>query len=279
MSKWGGAILEIAWTGLFAVIFTGLVSGVWTGLLVANLSTTPAVPWCVAAMALVLWAAWSFLGGQWGWSATKGARRAHLRAGPLPWPVMGWAVVTGGLGIVALAGFWVVLHRLVVVQTNPLPDFSKYPPLTVVTALAMASISGAVSEEVAFRGYFQGALERRGLGAGAILVSALVMSPEHALTQGFVWPTMLFYLLVDGLLGALAFLTQSIRPVVIVHAIGLFIFFALVWPYDKERTPISVGGADLGFWLSVAQTGVFAVLSLAGFWRLARLRRSGELAA
>ena len=29
---------------------------------------------------------------------------------------------------------------------------------------------------------------------------------------------------------------DSIRPGIVVHAIGLFVFFALVWPHDKERT-------------------------------------------
>src|SRR5579863_3543907 len=220
MSKLGGAVLEIAWTGLFAVVFTALVSGVWGGVLLANLATSPALPWCVVAMGLILWAAWSFLGGRWGWSATKAARSVYLRSRPLPWPVMGWAVLAGVLWIVALAGFWVVLHRLFVAPTNPLPDFSKYPVVTVIAALAMAGISGGVSEEAGFRGYFQGALERRGLGPAAILIAALVMAPEHALSQGFVWPNLLFYLLVDMMLGALAYVTRSIRPSIVVHALG-----------------------------------------------------------
>jgi membrane protease YdiL (CAAX protease family) len=191
----------------------------------------------------------------------------------LPSSVTVWAVLVGVLWIVGLAGFWIVLHRLFVVPSNPLPNFSKYPPFTVLAALVMASISGAVSEEAAFRGYVQGALERRGLGAWAILVSAFVMSPEHALTQGFVWSTMLFYLLVDGMLGGLAYLTQSIRPGVVVHTIGLFIFFNFVWPQDKSRQLVSATGADLGFWLAIAQASVFAILSLLAFWRLARLRK------
>src|SRR6185503_3872319 len=134
----------------------------------------------------------------------------------------------------------------------------------------MAAISGGVSEEAGFRGYFQGALERRGLGALSILVAGLVMSPIHALTQGFVWPNLVFYLLVDGLLGALAFVTGSIRPGVVVHAIGLFIFFALVWPNDAHRQLISVSGPDTAFWLSLAQTVVCGVLGAAAFAQLLR---------
>lgn len=276
MSVRSRAILQIAWTGVFAVLFTGAISGVWTGLLLANLATTPAVPWAVGVMALVLWAAWSFLGGQWGPAGSKAVRRELLRARPLARPVLGWAIAAGVLWIVALAGFWIVLHQLVAAPGNSLPDFSKYPSWTTIAALAMAAISGGVSEEAAFRGYFQGALERAGLGAAAVIVGALVMAPEHALTQGFVWPNLLFYLLVDSMLGALASITQSIRPGVVVHAIGLFVFFDFIWPRDAARTPIWASRPDLWFWIHLAQTVVFAVLSLAAFVRLNTLTRASS---
>ncbi len=114
--------------------------------------------------------------------------------------------------MIALAGSWIVVHRLILVQTNPLSDPSKYPAFMVVVALAVASISGAVSEEPAFRGYFLSALERAGLGPAAVLAAALLMAAEHALTQGFVWPAIVFYLRFDGMQGALTFITGSIRP-------------------------------------------------------------------
>ena len=273
MSKSLRAVVECVWTGLFAALFTAIVSGVWTGLLIANLMSTPWLPWAVVAMALVLWAAWSFLGGRWGWPSTKTARAAYLRSNPLPAATMLWAIAAGVLWNVALAGFWIVLHQLVRVQSNPLPDFSKYPLVTVLAVLLMASISGGVSEEAGFRGYFQGTLERRGLGWGAVLIAMLVMAPEHALSQGFIWPNMLFYLLVDGMLGALAYLTKSIRPSVVVHSIGLFIFFALIWPRDAARPMFSAGGDHTWFWIHVGQTIVFAALSLAALARLAPLVR------
>ena len=262
--------LTVLWTGAFAIVITALVSGIWAGLLGANLATSPAVPWAAAVMGLVIWALWSYLGGRLPPQGAKAARRKLLRAEPLPAPTMAWAIAAGVLWVVALAGFWIVLHRLVSTHGNPQPDFSKLPTLTVVISLAMAAISGGVSEEAGFRGYFQGALERRGLGAFAILVTALVMSPIHALTQGFVWPNLVFYLLVDGMLGALAFVTGSIRPGVVVHAVGLFVFFALVWPQDAHRQLISIGGADSAFWLSVAQTVAFAILGALAFTRLIR---------
>ena len=261
----------VLWTGVFAVLMTGLVSGIWGGLLLANLATTPAIPWAAAVMGLLLWALWSWLGGRWAPKTTQEARRKLLRGGPLPANVAAWAIGAGVLWVVALAGLWTLLHRLVAAPGNPFGDLSKLPPLTVAVSLTMAAISGAVSEEIGFRGYFQGALERRGLGALAILVAALVMAPIHAQTQGFVWTTLGFYLLVDGMLGALAYVTGSIRPGVVVHAIGLFVFFAIIWPQDAHRQLIWASGADAGFWLSLGQTVVFTALGALAFVRLTRL--------
>jgi len=184
-----------------------------------------------------------------------------------------WAVAAGCLWIGFLSGFWIVLHQLVATHGNPLPDTSKLPLATVAVSLAAASISGAVSEEAGFRGYLQSALERRGMGPLAIAVTALVMAPEHALTQGFVWPNMLFYLLVDAMLGALAYVTKSIVPGIAVHALGLLTFFTLVWPGDAHRAQVLSQGADLWFWTHVAQCVVFAALSGAAFLHLLKLSR------
>jgi len=166
-----------------------------------------------------------------------------------------------------------VLHELVPTPSNPLGDFSKLPPITLATSLIMAAVSGAVSEEAGFRGYFQGALERRGLGALAVLAAALVMAPIHAQTQGFVWPNLLFYLLVDSMLGTLAYVTGSIRPGIVVHAVGLFVFFALIWPGDAHRRLIWLGAPDGGFWISASQTLIFAALGAVAFARLIRAAR------
>jgi membrane protease YdiL (CAAX protease family) len=255
---------------------TGLVSGVWAALLLSNLSHLPAFPWSSLVMGLLLWALWSFLDGKWGPGRTRAARRESLRAAPLPRRVYTWALISGLLWVVFLGGFWIVLEQLVSVPGNKLPDFSALPLVTVIATLVMACASGAVSEEAGFRGYFQGALERSGLGATAILCTALLMAPIHALTQGFVWPTLLFYLLVDGMLGALAYFTKSIRPGVLVHAVGLFTFFGVIWPRDKGRLSIWQSGADIWFWIHLVQAILFAILSLVALKRLASIAKQGS---
>ena len=273
MNKRLEAVGAIVGTAAFAVLLTAIVSGVWAGLLAANLASTPAIPWSAGAMAIVLWAIWSILGGKWGQTRSREARRALLRGSALSPSLFVWAVIAGVLWIAFLVGFWIVLHQLVATPSNPLPDFSKLPVATVLVSLVAASVAGAVSEEAGFRGYFQGTLERCGLGPSAIAVSALVMSPEHALTQGFVWPTLLFYLLVDGMLGSLAYLTKSILPGIVVHATGLLTFFAFVWPTDRDRSLVAIENADPGIWIEAAGAGVFALLSILAVRRVARLAR------
>jgi membrane protease YdiL (CAAX protease family) len=265
--------VRILWTGAFAIVMTALVSGIWAALFLTNLSHSPGLPWSSIVMAVILWTLWSYLNGRWAPASTRQSRRRYLRAARLPRRVYAWALVAGFLWVVFLAGFWIVLDQLVTIPGNTLPDFSALPVLTVVATLIAASASGAVSEEAGFRGYFQGSLERAGLGPFAILWTALLMAPIHALTQGFVWPTLVFYLLVDSMLGALAYLTNSILPGVIVHAVGLFAFLGLIWPGDKDRVPVSQGGADPWFWMHLAQAILFGTLSLYALYRVARLTR------
>ena len=74
------------------------------------------------------------------------------------------------------------------------------------------------------------------------------------------WPTFLFYLCVDITFGTMAYLTRSIWPGIVVHAVGLLVFFTLVWPQ---------AGVDPWFWLHLAQAIVFAILTIWAFRRLA----------
>ena len=263
-------VLTLVWAGILILVLTLFVQGIWTGLVVANLKTSPGFPWAIILMALLLWLMWQYLNGK-GWpQSTSEARRRNLRATPLSRLVFGWAVLAGVLSIVALTGLWIVLFQLAKVPGNALPNFSQYPRLTVALMLAMASVVGAIAEEAGFRGYFQGQLERTINGPAAILIASLVMAPGHGLTQGFVWPTLVFYLLVDVMLGLMAYLTKSILPGITVHVIGLIIFFALVWPNDAQRLR-GIGAVDAWFWIHAGQTIIFTALAIMAFKRLVRV--------
>lgn len=182
-------------------------------------------------------------------------------------------MLAGLLANIALGGLWIVISQLAKVPGNSTLNYSNYRLGTLVAVLITASIAGAVSEEAGFRGYFQGTLERYLGGPMAIALSALVMMPQHALTQGFVWPTMMFYLIADSMLGFTAFITKSILPGIVVHATGLLVFFALIWPSDKTRAQVLTHGPDVWFMIHVAQVAIFGILALIAFRRLTRLVR------
>ena len=268
-----GRIPAVVWSGALAFVLTVFAGGIWTVLLISNAATSPAIPWAVAVMALLLWMMWQYLGGKWGPRSTSQARHHYLRARPLSGQVFAWALVAGLLSIVALVGYWIVLFQLVKIPARVLQNFSGYPLLTVVLVLVMASLVSSLAEEVGFRGYFQGILEQKVSGPVAIVIAALLIAPAHGLTQGLLWPILLWYFFVDVMFGGMAYLTKSILPSAVVHSIGLLIFFTLVWPYDAQRRLIWETGANTGFWIAAAQAIIFTVLALLAFIRLARVTK------
>jgi hypothetical protein len=114
-----------------------------------------------------------------------------------------------------------------------------------------------------------GALSIVALAGLWIVLFQLVKAPGHALTQGFVWSTMLFYLFVDVMLGATAYLTGSILPGIAIHAAGLLSFFTLIWPYDATRRLVAEAFAHGWFWAHVGQATIFGGLAALAFKRLA----------
>jgi len=265
-------LLKLALFALASLVLTLLPGGVWSGLLAANLKTGIGLPWAVPAAAGLLWLAWRYAGGAGPPARTSQARRRYRRANALPARAWAWALIANGLALAAFCGLWIVLFQLVKAPGNPTRLFAGYGPATVILIVATGAVLGAVSEEVGMRGYLQGRLERSLPAPAAILIAALVLMPGHALTQGFVWSTLLFYLLVDVAYGATAYLTNSVYPGMIAHAVGLTVFFLAIWPHDAARRLVSAGGADAWFWLHAAQAVGFGALAIVAFLRLAALR-------
>jgi membrane protease YdiL (CAAX protease family) len=255
--------------GLLALAITILAGGVWTSLLVTNLRRSPAIPWSVPVMALLLWLMWSYLGGK-GWpKSTSDARRRYLRADRRSVRTYLWSFAAGVLSVIALAGYWIVLFRLVKTPPNALPDMSSYPGMTVALMILMASLVAPFMEEAGFRGYFQVALEREFRGSVAAAVSSLVFAFAH-LSHGFLWPKLLVYFLAGVVFGATAYLTNSTLPAILPHIIGDLTFFTLVWPHDATRRLVLDTGTDTWFWIHVAQAILFTALAVWTFQRLAR---------
>lgn len=268
-------LVAVIWAALLASLITAFGAGVWIALLIGNLTTSPAIPWAVVVMALVLWLMWQYLGGR-GWpQSTSDRRRAYLRAYPVTRAVWVWALLAGVLSLVALAGFWIVLVELVGAGGNPtLPDYSQYPALTVVLGLLMGSLVSPITEEVAFRGYAQVILERVLPAVVAIGISSVLFALWHGPTQGFVSSKLLFYFIVGVVFGTTAYLTNSVLPALPIHILGDLTFFFWIWPYDAARPLIWRAGADAWFWLHTAQAILFATLAVFAFRQLARISGS-----
>ena len=268
--------LSIIGFGVLAFAITILAGGIWSALLVTNLQRSPAVPWSVPVMGLLLWLMWSYLGGK-GWpQSTSDARRHYLRANRRSARTNLWSFAAGVLSVVALAGYWIVLFRLVKMPPNALPDVSSYPRMTVALMILMGSLVAPFMEEAGFRGYFQVALEREFRGSVAVAVSSLVFALAH-FAHGILWPKLLVYFLVGVAFGATAYLTNSTLPAIVPHIIGDLTFFTLVWPHDAARRLVFDSGTDIWFWIHVAQAIVFTLLAVSAFQRLARESRQDAL--
>jgi len=270
------------WQKIGAVLLSAVVAFVilaggqipWTALLAVNFSkSTSAQPWSVAAMAVVLWLMWLYLGGK-GWPRhTSEARRRYLRANSVPGRIFGLAFLSGVLANIALAGYWIVFFQLVKTPANALADASKYPLVTIVLVVAMSSLVSPISEEIAFRGYCQQMLERRFSGPVAVILSSLLFMLAHA-NHGLFWPKLTVYFLAGLTFGAIALLTNSILTTLPVHIVGDVTFFVLIWPRDSARVLVTQGGADAWFWTHVAQAIAFTVLTLLAFGLLQRSCRA-----
>lgn len=267
-------ILTVFWFAIVALVITAYGQGIWGVLVVSNLRTSPKIPWAVGVMAILLWLMWQYLGGRWWPRSTSELRRSLLRATPVSRRVLGWALLSGALSITALTGCWIVLFQLVRMPANVLPDISDYPFLTVALVLVTSSLAAPLSEEAAFRGYFQVPLERQFSGPAAVVLSSILFALVHV-THGFLWPKLLVYFLAGLSFGVTAYLTNSILPGIAVHILGDVTFFTLVWPYDAARRLVTEGGADAWFWIHAAQAVLFTVLAIFAFRGLARAAGGG----
>ena len=104
-----------------------VVRAVLIGMIVAIVGTIPrnilfalnmrhvtSLPWAVPVTAVYLWFFWRYLKGGGPPPATAEARRKSLRATPISGPAWRWALLAGGLGIVALVLALRFVNRLVV---------------------------------------------------------------------------------------------------------------------------------------------------------------------
>lgn len=250
-------------TALVALAITFVPQGIWSALIALNLRSTPAVPWAVLVMAIVIPLAGRYL-------TTSGSKTSpSLRVKPVSRQVLMWAWLAGTCAVVALVGCWIVLASLVRMPGSVLPDLSAYPWWTASLAVATGAAISPICEQAGLWGYWQVALEREFSGMAAVLVGALTFAVlPHPPVQAALWPKWIFFFLSGLTFATLAYMTDSILPGLAVHGAALLIFFLFVWPYDPQRRLVFEGGADRWLWTHLAQAIIFSVLACWAFWRL-----------
>jgi membrane protease YdiL (CAAX protease family) len=258
--------------GLVALAITAYGQGLWGLMVMANLETTPAIPWAAALMVPMLAVMVAFLGG-FGWPRAGAAARRRLAPLRLvPREAFIWSLIAGGCGIVALAGLWIVLAGLVKTPPNVLPDAVHIPPVTLLATLAVSIVAAPVTEEIAFRGYAMGMLRKTFSPATAIVLSSALFALAH-LTQGLYASKLTVYFVAGLAIAMVAYRTGSLIPAMIVHSATDLAFFTLVWPHDATRRLVSQGGADVWFWVHAGQAVVFGVLCVLANLQLVKVTR------
>lgn len=197
------------------IVAVGLVP--WTLLSQLNARVRPDLPWAALATVAYLALLLAWLHG-WGPPRRSAERRRQLlRLWPPSEPDaagLSAGVVIGLLGLVYL--LWILVS-----QGSPIPDLSAYPTTAYRWSMfLLGGITAGVVEEVAFRGYMQTGLERRGY-ENAIFITSLVFVASH-ITQGFgammVLAPGLF--IASMLYGTLARRTGTILPGLVIHVLG-----------------------------------------------------------
>ncbi|HYM81603.1 MAG TPA: CPBP family intramembrane glutamic endopeptidase [Candidatus Limnocylindria bacterium] len=188
------------------------------------------------------------------------------------------ALFAGALGLVAVILLQGVVSRLVTLPQQQDLDVTKYPFVTVLLWILMGSVVAGVVEEVSFRGYMQRPIERRHGPVIAILITGSLFGFAHFTHPEVTLVLLPYYLAVAAVYGALAYLTNSILPSMVLHAggnvLGAFDLFARgrsEWQASPNPKPlIWESGADASFWISV---GAALVAGAAAVWAYSALAR------
>jgi membrane protease YdiL (CAAX protease family) len=243
----------------------------WAILASLNIKYLPAIPWAVLPTALYLWMYWRFATGA-GWPRSgSGTRRGLSRVNQLSGEAWGMALLSGALGLGALVNFSNVMNRLVRLPKQPLEDLSAIPFITVLLLLIMSAVVAGLTEEISFRGYMQGPIERRHGPVAAILITGSLFGIVHFTHPETTLALMPFYIGVAIIYGTLAWLTNSVLPGMVLHAGGnMLAAMSLVGTGRSEwQTPakppslIWETGPDASFWLSCI---LFLVMTTVTIW-------------
>jgi membrane protease YdiL (CAAX protease family) len=236
-------------------------------------------------MAAYLLLYWRYFARGWGWpQSTAAARRENARANSLHGDDWGAAILAGILGLVSVLLLQGVMSRLVVLPQHQELDISQYPKVIVLSWVVMGAIVAGVVEEISFRGYLQRPIERRHGPVVAIMVAGILFGFAHFTHPEVGLVLLPYYLAVAAVYGALAYLTDSIFPSMVLHAGGnMFSAFNLFtrgqseWQLSATPRPlIWQTGPDVAFFGNLVALLVVATLTVFAYASLANATRRGR---
>jgi membrane protease YdiL (CAAX protease family) len=273
-----------------SIIIGGLMAAAgtlpWAFLVALNIRYGSTVPWAIFPTAIYLWFYWKFAKGISPPSSTRRIRSLFCRAKQLDGEVMATAIFTGALGLGALVLFFNVLNRMMRLPAHPTENLSSFPVLTLILWVIMSAIVAGLTEEISFRGYMQGPIERRHGPLAAILITGSLFGAAH-LTHAEVTLTLMpFYIGVAAIYGTLAYLTNSILPGMLLHAggnmlaaISLFGEGRAEWQTSATPAPlIWKTGADTSFWIASFIATIMIIATIIAYRSLAKLVRNQAMA-
>ena len=221
--------LNLLWSKV-PLILRAIVSGILilvvgqlpTGLIFLNLQTTPNIPWFLPVTVIWLWLFWKYLNG-WGWPAsTAEIRRQNLRAHKICTKVWLWSLLSGGIGLMSVAGLIFVISHHAELPSGayePPFDITSFPPWTIFCFFLSIALTAGVVEEAAFRGYMLSQIQKRYGWVWGIVITALVFYVVH-LSHAYATIAFLpFFFAYSFLHGYLVYLTRSILPSLVLHAL------------------------------------------------------------
>ena len=212
--------LTIAVASGVAILVAG--EAVWMGMIAVYTRHPTPFPWFIPAMALFLTAGAGWIKWESRRDDRQWARFARLNAVPLRTfllaLVAGWSTFFAGTGVYVAYRVSSGLGGEVPITVPP------GPKLAILAALTMAAIVAGVLEEVSVRGFMQGRLEKAFGVVPAIAISGFVWALFHTNHSYFdtsalnvaIWFGI--FLTVSAMLGAIARLTNSVLPGIVIHA-------------------------------------------------------------
>ena len=243
--------------------------------IIANLRTTPRVPWMLFVTFLWLWLFWWYLQGN-GWPrSTAESRRRDLRGNSLPGRVWGWALLAGTLGIASTLTLGFATLRVANVSREAFAapiNFSNYPTLTVVCAIACISATAGVVEEAGFRGFMLTPIQRRHGWTAAILITGFMFFLDHHFSHSYATFSFLpFFLGISAVHGFLVKYSGSIQPSAVLHAVADFLVIPILYGLvgSLSVTPLSRTGIDKQFLICIVLMVIFGAAAIPAYKHLA----------